>query len=131
MERDRSDGAGCLPAGELFGRGGGAGCGKALGLISAFSYHLMSYPMFADHFARLGDTPAVLQLDKWHRWHPVFILALLASGAIFYRMRREIDEPPSFVLALLYSAMFVFFVFVIEFLLVVAFGYLRSKLHRL
>ena len=97
-------------------------------LTTAWNVHLGSYPLYGDHFARLGDQQAIHRLQLWHRWNPVFIMCLLFAPIILYKALRD-DEDRSPVITAVASATIVFTVIVLEWILIAAVGYFRYKVH--
>jgi hypothetical protein len=96
-------------------------------LITAWNVHLGYYPLYGDHFARLGDRQAIHHLQQWHRWNPGFIVCLILGAAVLYRAMRE-DEDGSPVICSVASATAILIVIVFEWLLIAAVEYIRYKL---
>jgi hypothetical protein len=96
----------------------------ALALVTCFTVHLLWYPLYGEHFARLGDQNAVRAIRQWHLWNPIFILGLAAGWAILFSiMRRQGDR--SRIIASVTSATVLLAIIVLELLLLAAYGYIR------
>jgi len=96
----------------------------AFALVTIFTAHLLWYPFYGEHFARLGDQHAAHALERWHRWNPVFIASLIAGWAVLYMaLRRSDDRPP--IIAGVASAAGVLAIIVLEILLMFLCGYVR------
>lgn len=100
----------------------------AVVLISAFTFHLVAYPFYGEHFARLGDQSATHALQQWHRWRPFAIGGLLGAVMIIYSTRRENDDRSPVLLAVM-TATFVLAVFLLELLLLALTAYVWSTVH--
>jgi len=96
-------------------------------LVTIFTLHLLWYPMYGEHFARLGDQRAADGVRQWHFWNPVFIVGLVVGWAILYTvLRREGDRTR--IIAAVTSATVALAIIVLELLLIAGYGYIRYSL---
>ena len=101
----------------------------AVVLISAFTFHLIEYPFYGEHFARLGDQRAIHALQQWHRWRPFVIVGLIGAAMILFSARQENDDRSPVLLAVM-SATSVLAVFIVELLLIALAAFVWYKVHR-
>lgn len=76
---------------------------SAISLISAYTVHLLWYPFYGEHFARLGDQHAAHLLRQWYTWNRVFVALLILGPATLYSLLRE-DEEHSRLMPSVFSA---------------------------
>jgi len=101
----------------------------AFALVSGFTVHLLWYPFYGEHFARLGDQIAIQALRQWHLWNPLFILGLAAGWVILYSVARQ-DGDRSPIVAAVTSATALLAIVVLEVLLIAAYSYIRYSFFR-
>jgi predicted lysophospholipase L1 biosynthesis ABC-type transport system permease subunit len=101
----------------------------ALALVTSFIVHLLWYPIYGEHFARLGDQNAIRTIRQWHRWNPLFVLGLAAGWAIMFSIMRRHDDR-SRIIAFVTSGTALLAIIVLELLLMAAYANIRYSLHR-
>lgn len=99
----------------------------ALALVTIFTVHLLWYPTYGEHFARLGDQHAAKTIRQWHLWNPVFVVGLVTGWGILYSILRRSGDRTR-IIAVVASASVVLAIIVFELLLIVAYGFLRYSL---
>jgi hypothetical protein len=101
----------------------------AFALVSGFTLHLLWYPMYGEHFARLGDQIAIQAIRRWHLWNPLFIIGLAVGWAILYSIMRR-DGDRSRIIATMTSATVLLAIIALELLLIATYGYIRYSFFR-
>lgn len=66
-------------------------------LITMGTFSFLQFPLYARHFAALGDKHAELVLALWPFWEITGVLCLSAAAILIYRMRKDSDDSPVIV----------------------------------